>query len=211
MRNAPDDSEAILHRAAHGDPEALAEVFSEHRPRLRAMVRLRLDRRLQGRVDPSDVLQEAYLDLVEQLPGYLAEPRVPFFLWLRLLTGQRLSRVHRQHLGAAMRDAGREVSIQHGAIPEASNATLAERLLGRFSSASQAALRSERRAQLQAALDQLDPIDREIIALRNFEELSNHEVAVVLGLSRTAASNRYVRALARLQKALEAVPGFLDR
>ena len=62
------------------------------------MVRLRLDRRLQGRVDPSDVLQEAYLDVAQQLSSYQAKPEMPFYLWLRLTTGQRLMRLHRQHL-----------------------------------------------------------------------------------------------------------------
>ena len=174
------------------------------------MVRLRLDRRLQGRVDPSDVLQDAYIDLTEQLPAYLDKPEMPFFLWLRLLTGQRLMRLHRQHLGAAMRDAAREVSLYRGALPQASSASLAAQLLGRFTTASRAAVRAEVQLQLQAALNTMDPIDREIIALRHFEELSNAEAAEVLGLSKTAASNRYLRALARLQKVLENIPGFLD-
>src|SRR5271170_763724 len=96
--------------AAAGDAAALAELYGRHRKRLRQMVRLRLDRRLQGRVDPSDVLQEAYLDLAEKLPGYVQERSgLPPYLWLRLVVGERLLRVHRHHLGAAMRDAGREV------------------------------------------------------------------------------------------------------
>jgi RNA polymerase sigma-70 factor (ECF subfamily) len=108
---------------------------------------------------------------------------MPFFLWLRLLAGQRLMRVHREHLGAAMRDAGREVSLHRGAMPQASSESLAARLLGRFTSASEAAVRVERRLKLQQALNGMDPIDREIIALRHFEELSNTEVAQVLDLS----------------------------
>src|SRR6516162_6479331 len=97
----PDD---VLRRATAGDQEALAQVFAQYRERLRQMVRLRLDRRLQGRLDPSDVLQDAYLDFSRRLPEYARDPAMPFYLWLRFLTGQRLIDLHRQHLGAQMRD-----------------------------------------------------------------------------------------------------------
>jgi RNA polymerase sigma-70 factor (ECF subfamily) len=205
------ETEALLDRAAAGDRDALAELFCHYRKRLRQMVRLRLDCRLHGRVDPSDVLQEAYLDLTRQLPAYLEKRELPFFLWLRLLTGQRLMRLHRQHLGAAMRDAGREISLFQEALPQSSSISLAAQLLGKLTSPSQAAMRAEQQLLLQAALDQMDPIDREVIALRHFEELTNQEVAAVLGLSKAAASNRYVRALTRLQSILESIPGLLDQ
>jgi RNA polymerase sigma-70 factor (ECF subfamily) len=206
----PDD-ESLVRRAAGGEEAALAELFGRYRKRLRQMVRLRLDRRLQGRVDPSDVLQEAYLDVAAQLPHYLGKPEMPLFLWLRLVAGQRLMRIHRQHLGAAMRDAGREVSLYRGALPQASSVSLAAQLLGRFTTASQAIVRAEVQLQLQAALNGMDPIDREIIALRHFEELTNAEAAEVLGLEPSAASKRYIRALKRLQAVLQNVPGLLDR
>ena len=136
---------------------------------------------------------------------------MPPYLWLRLVTGQRLAQVHRQHLGAAMRDAGREVSLYRGALPQASSASLAAQLLGHFTTSSQAAVRAERQVQLQAILNGLDELDREILALRHFEGLSNGEAAQVLGLSKTAANNRYVRALGRLRDLLGRVPGFLDQ
>jgi RNA polymerase sigma-70 factor (ECF subfamily) len=136
---------------------------------------------------------------------------MPTYLWLRLVTGQRLAQVHRQHLGAAMRDAGREVSLYRGALPQASSASLAAQLLGRFTTASQAAIRAERQLQLQEALNGMDPMDREILALRHFEGLSNGEAAQVLGLSKTAANNRYIRALGRPRDLLEYVPGFFDQ
>jgi RNA polymerase sigma-70 factor (ECF subfamily) len=175
------------------------------------MVRLRLDRRLQGRVDPSDVLQEAYIDLAQRLPEYARDRAFTPYLWLRLVTGQRLIEVHRRHLATAMRDAGREVSLYRGALPQASSISLAAQLLGRFTTASQAAVRAERQLQLQAVLNGMDPMDREILALRHFEELSNGEAAEVLGLSKTAANNRYIRALGRLRDLLESMPGFLDK
>jgi RNA polymerase sigma-70 factor (ECF subfamily) len=204
------DSEDLLRRAAAGDETALAALWERHRARLRRMVRLRLDRRLQGRVDPSDVLQEAYLDLAARLSNYARERSMPAYLWLRLIAGQRLMQIHRQHLGAAMRDAGREVSLYRGALPQASSASLAARMLGRLTTASQAAVRAERRVQLQEILNGMDPLDREILALRHFEGLSNGESAQVLGLSKTAANNRYIRALGRLRDLLERVQGFFE-
>jgi RNA polymerase sigma-70 factor (ECF subfamily) len=205
------DDEQLIRLAANGDAARLAELFSRYRKRLRQMVRLRLDRRLQGRVDASDVIQEAYLDVAQQLPHYLVKREMSFFLWLRLVAGQRLMRIHREHLGAAMRDAGREVSLYKGAMPQASSVSLAAQLLGHYTPASQAVSRAEIQIQIQTALNDMEPIDREIIALRHFEELTNAEVAEVLGLESSTASKRYIRALKRLQIMLEHIPGLLDR
>jgi RNA polymerase sigma-70 factor (ECF subfamily) len=210
--DSPGESDELLPRAAAGDAAALAELFARHRKRLRQMVRLRLDRRLQGRVDPSDVLQEAYLDLAGKVTEYVRGRReLPVYLWLRLVVGERMQRIHRQHLGAAMRDADREVSLHRGAMPQASTASLAAQLLGRFTTASEALVRAEVQLQVQQALNQMEPIDREVIALRHFEDLSNTEAAQVLGISPQAASNRHLRALARLQSILKNVPGLLGR
>lgn len=210
MDGDPEILDDLVRRAAEGDEPALVELFARHGNRLRQMVRLRLDRRLQGRVDPSDVLQDAYIDLAKKLPEYAAKPAMPFFLWLRLVVGERLLRVHRHHLGAAMRDAGREISLQQGALPQASSVNLAAQLLGRITSASRAVARSEMQRLLQEALNGMDPTDREVIALRHFEELSNDEVAEVLGLTRAAASKRHVRAMLRLKAVLRDTPGLSD-
>jgi RNA polymerase sigma-70 factor, ECF subfamily len=175
------------------------------------MVQLRMDRRLQGRVDPSDVLQEAYLDVARRAAEYAADPAMPVYLWLRFLTGQRLLALHRYHLGAQMRDAGLEVSIHRGAVLQASSASLAAQLLGHLTSPTQAAMRAELQLRLQEVLNTLEPTDREVLVLRHFEELTNNETAEVLGIGKTAASNRYVRALKRLKEALIASPGFFDR
>jgi RNA polymerase sigma-70 factor (ECF subfamily) len=204
------ETTVLLERLRAGDARAAAELFARYRDRLYRMVRLRLDRRLQGRVDPSDVLQEAYLDVARRLPEYLADPAVPLYLWLRFLTGQRLLALHRHHLGAQMRDAGQEVSLYRGALPQATSMSLAAQLLGRFTLPSQAAVRAEMQIHLQEALNTLDPLDREILALRHFEELSNSETAQVLGIQKSAASNRYVRALVRLKDVLNNMPGFFD-
>jgi RNA polymerase sigma-70 factor (ECF subfamily) len=210
MSDETSEMNDLLHRAAAGDQNALAEAFGCFRGRLKRMVQLRLDRRLQGRVDPSDVLQEAYLDLARRAADYLAHPSLPFFLWLRLLTGQRLLAIHRQHLGAKMRAVGKEAPRGHGGMPQATSASLAAQLLGRLSTPSQAAMRAEMQHRLQDALNSMDPIDREVLVLRHFEELSNDETTEVLGLQKAAASNRYVRALKRLRSILQSMPGFSE-
>jgi RNA polymerase sigma-70 factor, ECF subfamily len=200
----------LIRRAAAGDPTPLAELFGRHRRRLERMVRVRLDHGLRGRVDPDDVLQETYLDLVQQLRNYPGPEVMPVFLWLRILTGQRLARVHRQHLGAAKRAAGREAPAHHGGGGEPDSASMADFLVGRLTSPNGAAGRAERADLVRRAIDALDPLDREIISLRTFEGLSNHEAAAVLGVAKSAASNRYVRAMARLQAALREIPGLID-
>jgi RNA polymerase sigma-70 factor (ECF subfamily) len=210
MTTDPGDIDNLLRRVQSGDPPALAELFTRYQERLRQMVRLRLDRRLQGRLDPEDVLQEAYLDFARRLPEYIANPSGPFFLWLRALVGQRLIDLHRQHLGAKMRDAAQEVSLYRGALPQASSVSLAAQLLGRLTSASQAAIRAETQIRVQEALNSMDPLDREVLTLRHFEMLSNEETAQVLGIKKSAASNRYVRALKRLKDILACLPGWGD-
>jgi RNA polymerase sigma-70 factor (ECF subfamily) len=202
-----DDTPGLLERVREGDQTALAELFSRHRDRLGRMVEFRLDSRLKGRVAASDVLQEAYIDALKRLPHFHAEPAMPFFLWLRWITAQRVVEVHRQHLGARIRDAGREVPLAGGDGLSPSSARMAE-LMGEQTSPSQVAQRAEMLAQLQAALEGLEPVDREVLALRHFEELSNLETAAVLGIQPAAASKRYIRALERLKTVLAVMPGF---
>lgn len=197
-----DEDGRLVERARGGDPAAAGEALVAHRARLRRMVEARLDRRVRGRVDPSDVLQDGFADALARLPGYLADPRLPLFLWLRLVVGERLAKVHRDHLGAQARDAGREVSLYRGPMPAASSAALAAHLLGKETSPTQAAVRAERLLRLQEALNGLDPADREILSLRHFEELTHAEAAGVLEIGEAAAAKRYVRALRRLRDAL---------
>src|SRR5262249_45511002 len=130
---------------------------------------------------------------------YLKNPAIPFYLWLRFITGRKLQALHRHHLGTHARDAGREVSLHRGAMPQASSVSLAEQLLGRLATPSQAAVRGELQIRIQDVLNGMDPIDREILALRHFEELSNAETAQVLGIGEAAASHRFIRALRRLK------------
>jgi RNA polymerase sigma-70 factor (ECF subfamily) len=201
------EHEDLVRRAAAGDEAALAALFTQYRERLKRMVRLRLNRRLSGRVDASDVLQEAYLEIHKRFAEWAAKQELPFFLWLRLVTGQKLSDFHRHHLGAQMRDAGQEVSLYRGAMPQASSASLAAHLLGRMTSATQAAIRAEHKVIVQEALNSMEELDREVLVLRHFEHLSNDETALVLGIKKSAASQRYIRALKRLKEILSSIPG----
>jgi RNA polymerase sigma-70 factor (ECF subfamily) len=203
-------NEELLDATRNGDEGPLAVLVERHRGRLERRVRLRMDRRLQGRVDPADVVQDAYLAVRGKFPLYSADPRLPFFLWLRLEVGQILVDVHRFHLGAKMRDAGQEVSLHRGALPQVTSLSLAEHLLGKLTTASQAAMRAELKLRVQEALNSMDPHDREVLILRHFEELSNAEVAQVLGIKPSAAVNRYVRALKRLEDVFQGMPGGVE-
>ncbi len=209
---AEESSEVVeLLRHCQSDPEAIGRVWERYRPRLLRLVRLRMDRRLQGRIDASDVLQEAFVDFAGRVDDYLHQPDMPFYLWLRYLTSQRLQLLHRHHLGAQMRDARREASLHRGATPRASSVSLAAQLLGRFTSVTDAVHRAEMQLILQDAINSMERIDQEIVALRHFEELTNEETAQVLGITPSAASTRHVRALKRLRQVLEKSPGFFDK
>lgn len=206
-----DDSieiQRLLDRAAAGDESALRELFDRYHDRLTRMVRLRMNRRLQGRLDESDVLQEAYLELCKKLNDYLADPRVPFFVWLRHMVGLKLTELHRHHLGTQLRDAGMEVSLHRGGLPEANSVSLAAQLLGKLTSPSQNAVKAEMRIFVQEALNSMDAIDREVLALKHFEQLSTAEIADVLGMSKAGAGSRYLRAIKRLRENVSRIPGF---
>jgi RNA polymerase sigma-70 factor (ECF subfamily) len=212
MENAKTDElgevSEVLRRAAAGDEEALRELFARYHDRLKRMVHLRLSRRLAGRVDDSDVLQEAFVEVARKLPEYVQEPKLPPFLWMRHLTALKLTEVHRRHLGTQLRDADREVTLHRGGLPLADSVSLAAQLLGTLTTPSQAAIKAETRMLVQEALNGMDPIDREVLALKHFEQLSTTEIAEVLGLSKAGAGSRYLRAIKRLRAILEQIPGF---
>jgi RNA polymerase sigma-70 factor (ECF subfamily) len=177
MTATPDDTNELLRKASGGDAKAIGGLFTRHQDRLRRMVDLRMDQRVRGRLDPSDVLQEAYLEFARSLADYLQKPDVPFYVWLRMITGRKLQTIQRRHLGAQVRDAHRDVSLFHGALPQANSECLAAQLLGRYTTPSEAASRAELQIRVQEALNCMDPIDREILSLRHFELLSNAETA----------------------------------
>src|ERR1700722_14551272 len=204
----PGEVARLLQQAARGDQGATQRLFSAYRDRLKRMVHLRLSRRLQGRLDDSDVVQEACIEAARHLVEDAREPKLPFFLWLRNLTALKLAEVHRRHLGTQLRDADREVTLHRGGLPMADSVSLAAQLLGTLTTPSQAAVKAETRLLVQEALNSMDPIDREVLALKHFEQLSTSEIAAVLGLSKAGAGSRYLRAIKRLREILERIPGF---
>jgi len=187
--------------------QTLAEILSTNFDRLLRIVDLRLDPRLAGRLDAADVVQEAFLVARERLPRFLREPRVPVFVWLRGVLLDTLVDIHRRHLGAKMRDAGREVPLPQAVGPDATSLSLAACLIADLTSPSQAAIREEMARKIDQVLQGMDPIDREVLILRHFEQLSNDEVASVLGVKKAAASRRYTRAVTRFREVVEAISG----
>ncbi len=207
---APDQDEVLRSRLKRGDTNALAEIFALHKRRLWRMVDLRLDDRLRYRIDPEDVLQESYLNAAQRLNSLDGNSSVSVYIWLRLVVMQTLVNVHRRHVVAKARDVRREVDLRGYTCPQATSTSIVAHLVDDATSPSQAAIRAEVKDRLIEALERMDPIDREVLALRHFEELSNREVAEVLGIRQNAASIRYVRALKRLRVILRGFPGFSD-
>ena len=192
--------ESLLKLAASGDSDALGRLLESHRQRLERIVRVRLDHRVQSRMNASDVIQETCIEAGERLKEYLENPEVPFFVWLRYLAHQRLQQLHRHHLGRQIRDANRERSIeQQDSEDQLGSGIIAAHLVARISSASSILQREELCQRLRELLDRMEPVDREILVLRHFEHLTNAECSQILSLSTTAASNRYIRALERLR------------
>lgn len=198
MTNTSIENE-LLSLAISGAPQALGDLLQHHRDKLVRIIRFRMDPRLRSRLDADDILQDAFIEATTRFSDYLRDQQMPFFLWLRFIAIQKLYQLHRKHLGAQARDAAREVSIYAGSHPQATSAVLAAHLLGKHTSPSVAAMRSETTARVEDALNSMNEMDREILALRRFEKLSNSDVAELLDISKTAASNRYIRALQRLK------------
>ena len=191
-----------LAQLQRGGERAVAEAFGCHRDKLQRMVAFRLDTRIIGKVDCDDILQDAFVEAARRIGDYLDRPTVPVYIWIRQITMQVLIDTHRRYLGAKKRDARQEVALYADGASGVNSATFAAQLMGSVTSPSQAAVREETASVLRAALEQLSEIDYEVLVLRHLEELSNNEVAQILGIDRYAASKRYLRALQRLRSAM---------
>jgi RNA polymerase sigma-70 factor (ECF subfamily) len=198
------DTEELLRRSQAGDRDARGALLQRHRPRLRRMVALRMDRRLAARLDPSDVVQEVLAAADRRLDAYLEERPLPFYPWLRQLAWDRLVHEHRRHVRAGRRSITREEDESLG-LPGGSVLRLADRLLASGVCPSEAARQQELRERVRAALDELPEADREVLVLRYLEQLTAQEVGAVLGVSEAAAKKRALRALQRLRAFLEDV------
>ena len=194
---------AVLRAAGAARSQTLAELFERHRKRLLRMIELRMDPMLKSRIDASDVIQEAYVEISDRVDEYLQNPRMPFFLWIRFITAQKLMRLYRFHVGTQKRSVRKQITRGRPEMPEATSIALVDHILGGGTSPTGAVVRDEQRMQLQGALDSLKPGDREVLVLRHFEMLSNAEAARELGISEDASSKRYIRALERIRNALK--------
>jgi RNA polymerase sigma-70 factor (ECF subfamily) len=203
MARANPDTEQLLDMASQGDLAARQQLLVRHRNRLRQMVRVRLDRRLAARVDPSDVVQEALADAAAKLSDYLRHRPLPFYPWLRRLAWERLIQLHRRHIRARRRSVTRE-ELGAPALPDESAAALAHKLVHCASSPSQHLIKQELHQRVRAALAQLEERDREVLVLRYLEELSVREIAATLGIGEGAVKMRHLRAVDRLRDVLAA-------
>lgn len=203
----PDSSQTqeLLAQAATGDPAAINNLLQRHRDALVRMIALRMDRMVQRRVDASDIIQDVLVEANRRLDEYLADPKLPFHLWLRQIARDRMIDAHRRHRTAARRSVDREQALPH-ANDDQSALDLAALLQDRQLTPAAAATQQELENRFRAAVAQLDETDREVILMRHFEQLSNQEAALALGLSQPAAGMRYLRALRRLRTLLEAPP-----
>jgi RNA polymerase sigma-70 factor, ECF subfamily len=189
-------------QAAAGDQQCWEGLISEQRDRLRRLISFRMDDRLQGRIDPSDVIQEAMIEAWQRLPDFATEQKVPLFVWLRTLTLQRLGMLRRTHLERTKRSVNKELQ-QHDDCSSA----IAMALVDSAISPSSVVGRQELLTHIQQRLSTMEPLDREVLALRHFEQLGNAEVASVLGISEPAASLRYSRAIRRLRDIISEIKG----
>jgi len=197
-KTQPGSETDLTARMREGNTDALATIFSNYRERLRRIIQFRIDYRIAARVSDSDVLQETYIAAAKRLPHFAKQPEMSAFLWLRLLAKQQLVDVHRQHLKAEKRDARKEIGLQPQHVSSPTSLALAVQLAGSITAASEVIAKAEAVALLESSLNEMDETDREVIALRHFEELTNIETATVLNLQPSAASKRYLRAMSRL-------------
>ena len=198
MADTASDTEQLLDRAAAGDGSARDQLLERHRPKLKRMVAVRLDRRIAARVDPSDVVQEALANAARRLDDYLRKRPMPYYTWLRRLAWDRLDKAHRRHT-ARRRSVDREEPPD---LPNESALKLADRLLAPNTDPARAVLRKEKRERVRALLDHLVAGDREVLVLRFLERLSTTEAAAVMEITPGAVRLRLMRALDRLRQNL---------
>ncbi|TWT38633.1 sigma-70 family RNA polymerase sigma factor [Blastopirellula retiformator] len=195
-------TEQLIQNAKQGDSDARDKLLERHRDSLRRMVEMRLDRKIRRRVDASDVVQDVLVEANRRLTDYMANPVMPFHLWLRHLAQDRIIDAHRRHRGSKKRSVDLEQNIAAPVNVDQSSLNIIAQICDNEMTPAAAATMSELQARFEQAIAQLDDQDREVVVMRHFELLSNQEVAAALGLSAAAASMRYLRALRRLRALL---------
>jgi RNA polymerase sigma-70 factor, ECF subfamily len=196
-------TQELIAAARDGDHEAIENLLQRHRDSLRRLIHLRMDPAVRQRLDASDIVQEVLIEANRRIGDYLADPKMPFHLWLRAMAKDHVIDAHRRHRVAARRSVDREQPLAARPTLDESTLDLASRLQGREMTPATAATWQELNRRFQAACDELEEQDREIIFMRHFEQLTNGEVATALDLSPQAASMRYLRAMRRLRSKLD--------
>jgi RNA polymerase sigma-70 factor (ECF subfamily) len=200
--------EEIVDALQRDREEALAKYFSIVQSRLKRIVNFRLDYRLSGRVSESDVIQETYVRAAKRIDSFLDKEDMPFFVWLRLEVNQKLHEIHRHHFGAEKRDIRKEIKLGQTNESGRTSMALAAHIVAQLTSPSRLIERAEQISILEKTLAEMNELDREVIALRHFEELSNIETAKILVIEPSAASKRYLRALKRIREIMETAKGY---
>lgn len=206
---SPDDAQptqVLLDRVRRGDGDAVNGLLERHRDAIKRMIDRRMDRVVQRRVDASDIVQDVMIEANRRLGDYLANPTMPFQIWLRHMARDRLIDAHRRHRVASTRSVDREVALPP-AGPDASQADMLGQFADRELTPAAAATWRELERRFAAAVEQLEEADRQIVLLRHFEHLSTAEAAEALGLSKAAAGMRYLRAMRRLRILLDGADG----
>lgn len=197
-----DKTEELLLGAKNGDQEAVNRLINRHRGAVQRMVQMRLDHKIRRRVDVSDVVQDVMIDASRRLQDYLANPVMPFHLWLRHIAKDRIIDAHRRHRGSQKRSVDREQGLAVPGADDHSTMDLVAQFCDGELTPAAAATQREMAQRVEAAITELGEQDGEIIIMRHYEQLSNQEVAQALGLSEPAASMRYLRAVRRLRAML---------
>jgi RNA polymerase sigma-70 factor (ECF subfamily) len=199
-----DETQQILADAREGDGDAVNRLLERHRASLRRMVDFRMNRQLERRVDASDVVQDVLFEASRRLADYLADPKVPFHLWLRQLAKDRIIDLHRRHKVARRRSIDREQPL--AAYADRSSLDLGAMLKDPELTPAAATIRRELQERFFIALESMNEDDREVLIMRHQEHLSNSDVASALNLSQPAAGMRYLRALRRMRDVLREPP-----
>lgn len=201
MSKTDDPTEQLLKEAAKGNRAAFDKLVAWHRPRLRQLIAVRLDARVQPRVDPSDVIQETLVEAARRFSEFARQRPLPFYPWLRQIALDQIVRVHRRHIHVERRSVRHQAELEP-LLSDESLDQLAGNLHSRGSAPDQRLLRSEVRHKVRDALNVLSAEDREVLVLRYLEQLTGPEVAAILGISQPALRMRQLRALKRLEQAI---------
>jgi RNA polymerase sigma-70 factor (ECF subfamily) len=198
---AGSDPEDLLDRAKAGETPALGRLLELYRAYLGVLARVQIGRRLQGKVDPSDVVQEAFLGACRDFPQFRGKTSKEFLAWLRGILASLLANLVRHYQGTQRRD----VRLERQLILELdqSSQALDRGLVTSQSSPSQQAVRREQSVLLSEALGKLPEEWRELLILRHLEGLSFPEVARRLDRSVDSVKKQWPRALAGLRRLLE--------